>query len=88
MSFGIFIGENASENEVEFFSFQINNYSACTSDTTKYFDDVWLILELSNISKNVISEIESQFRKSKIFKQLGGDGKPFKNFLGSAPIAP
>ena len=40
-----------------------------------------MIIELSNISKNVVSEIERQPREGKVFNQIGSDGKQIKTFF-------
>ena len=73
ISFGIFIGEDATEDEKNYFSFQIDNEVAWTSETP-FFDDGWLILEMMDVSENVFSEVELQFRKGITFKHLTASG--------------
>ena len=79
ISFGIFIGEDATRNEKKHFSFRIDNNSAWTSDTPIY-EDGWLTLEIADVSDNVFFEIERQFRKGMNFIQLDTTGNVTNTF--------
>ena len=79
ISFGLFIGENATEDEKNFFSFQIDNEAAWTSETP-FFDNGWLILEMLDVSDNVFSKVERQFRKGTNFKHLDTSGKVINTY--------
>jgi len=79
ISFGIYIGENATRNEKEHFSFRVDNNAAWTSDTPMY-EDGWLTLELADVSDNVFFEIERQFRKGMNFIQLDTAGNVTNKF--------
>ena len=87
ISFAIYIGVDASEKEKEIFTFQIDDYAPWSSETP-VFENGWLILELFNISEKSFSEIESQFRKGKNFKQLDADGALINTFsLAGSKVA-
>ena len=79
ISFGLFIGENATEDEKNFFSFQIDNEAAWTSETP-FFDNGWLILEMLDVLDNVFSKVERQFRKGTNFKHLDTSGKVINTY--------
>ena len=79
ISFGIFIGEDAAEDEKSYFSFQIDNEAAWTSETP-FFDNGWLILEMLDVSDNVFSKVERQFRKGTNFKHLDNSGKVINTY--------
>lgn len=73
ITFGIFIGEDADEDEKNFFSFQVDNEAAWSSETP-FFDNGWLILEMMDASDNVFAEVERQFRQGINFKHLNASG--------------
>ena len=73
ISFGLFIGEDATEDEKNYFSFQVDDEAAWISETP-FFDNGWLILEMFDVSDNVFSEVERQFRKGINFKHLDTSG--------------
>ena len=84
ISIGLFIGEDATEDEKRFFSFQIDNEAAWTSETP-LFDNGWLILEMLDVSENVFSKVERQFRNGINFKHLNTSGEAITTYslLGS-----
>ena len=84
ISIGLFISEDATEDEKRFFSFQIDNEAAWTSETP-LFDNGWLILEMLDVSENVLSKVERQFRKGINFKHLNTSGEAIATYslLGS-----
>tara|TARA_E500000178_G_scaffold221437_1_gene218472 strand:+ start:511 stop:1527 length:1017 start_codon:yes stop_codon:yes gene_type:complete len=73
ITFGIFIGEDADEDEKNFFSFQVDNEAAWSSETP-FFDNGWLILEMMDASDKVFAEVERQFRQGINFKHLNASG--------------
>ena len=79
ISFGLFIGENATVDEKNHFSFQIDNEAAWSSKTP-FFDDGWLILEMIDVSDNVFSEVERQFRNGISFKHLDASGEVINTY--------
>ena len=79
ISIGLFIGEDVIEDEKNYFSFQIDNEAAWISKTP-IFDNGWLILEMLDVSENVFSEVEHQFRKGINFKHLDTAGKVINTY--------
>lgn len=79
ISIGLFIGEDVIEDEKNYFSFQIDNEAAWISKTP-IFDNGWLILEMLDVSENVFSEVERQFRKGINFKHLDTAGKVINTY--------
>ena len=79
ISFGLYIGKDASQSDKKLFSFRIDNYPPWKKNDPS-FDDGWLIYELLDVSENTFDEIERQFRKGNMFYHLDERGYTINSF--------